>query len=520
MGNFSIVITFLNYILIVSLVSCSTALKPRGVAFDKTFLYIPDKDFSCLDGNLVIPFSHVNDDYCDCPDASDEPGTSACPNGTFHCINTGHTSAVIPSSRVNDGICDCCDGSDEWIKQSTCSSTCEELGRAAKEEAERVHQLYVAGYEIREQLIAKGKELKAEKQARISTLLEEEKIADLVKNNTLIKKLAAEEVEKIALEKYRIMDEEKKKQEKEKEYVNNQNEAFAVFNEIDTNNNNKIEEEEVNAYTTFDQNKDGIVSQDEKEYFMEDKKELSLEDFISNGWNRLKQLLFTQSIDKSPIEQSSNEKQFEDEVDDLHENDNEEDNEQESIDDEVEHISTTDEIDESQYDEETKLKIIEAKNIRELFEEAERKVRNIQQEISQLQESLNKDYGPEDEFAALDRQCFELSDHEYVYKLCLFDKVTQQSKNGGPEVRLGNWNGWIGEQKYRTMVYDKGQHCWNGPQRSTHVSLNCGLEPALISVTEPNRCEYAMDFVMPAACVKHNERPSAPIKEESEHDEL
>jgi len=68
-------------------------------------LYVPDKDFSCFDGSYIIPFAFVNDDYCDCPDASDEPGTSACPNGTFHCANAGHTSLVIPSSRVNDGIC-------------------------------------------------------------------------------------------------------------------------------------------------------------------------------------------------------------------------------------------------------------------------------------------------------------------------------------------------------------------------------------------------------------------------------
>lgn len=55
-----------------------------------------------------------NDDYCDCADGSDEPGTSACSgiDSRFQC----HDNTVprsIPSSMVDDGICDCCDGSDE-----------------------------------------------------------------------------------------------------------------------------------------------------------------------------------------------------------------------------------------------------------------------------------------------------------------------------------------------------------------------------------------------------------------------
>jgi protein kinase C substrate 80K-H len=56
---------------------------------------------------MTIAHSAINDDYCDCPDGSDEPGTSACENSsiTFYCKNEGHIPSTIRSSRVNDGIC-------------------------------------------------------------------------------------------------------------------------------------------------------------------------------------------------------------------------------------------------------------------------------------------------------------------------------------------------------------------------------------------------------------------------------
>lgn len=59
----------------------------RGVHYSVARHYYADEDdkFTCLYDGEVIHIDKINDNYCDCKDGTDEPGTDACPNGKFFC---------------------------------------------------------------------------------------------------------------------------------------------------------------------------------------------------------------------------------------------------------------------------------------------------------------------------------------------------------------------------------------------------------------------------------------------------
>ena len=84
-----------------------------GVAPDLLERYIQKTEkqqFQCLQSKEWITFDAVNDNYCDCKDGSDEPGTSACSNSVlsfnadikFYCRNKHFKPKYISHSKVNE----------------------------------------------------------------------------------------------------------------------------------------------------------------------------------------------------------------------------------------------------------------------------------------------------------------------------------------------------------------------------------------------------------------------------------
>jgi len=109
--------------------------------------------FQCFDGSLRMPASGVNDNFCDCGDGSDEPGTAACaglPTARFYCHNEESIPKIIYSSRVQDGVCDCCDGSDEagGAGSRSCPNRCKAEGEAFQAERAQKRASILEGQQV------------------------------------------------------------------------------------------------------------------------------------------------------------------------------------------------------------------------------------------------------------------------------------------------------------------------------------------------------------------------------------
>ena len=424
-------------------------------------------------------------------------------------MNTGHRPEELLSSRVNDRICDCCDGSDEWGTGISCPNTCEEMGRKEKEEQRRLKELHEQGFLKKAEYSTQGKQKEEESRAILTQKEMELEVVKSEVHDLAAAKDTAEEPERAAKEEHR------KKWDEEmeaKKAATRRADAQFGFDELDTNSDSYVSVDELRTRYELDDDQDGDISQEEALGYLDNQQSVDFETFLSSVWERIADKCHFQRPTPPPVVPPPT---LPSTVEEDHGAPNDREDEDYDFDDDDDDDDDDNSVPQEgdgqmpEYDNATKELIAAADAARDAHSQVESKQRNLEREIGDIRKYLEISYGVDHEFSPLYDNCYEFTDREYTYKMCAFSKVTQQPKNGGRETNLGSWGSWKGpaDNIYSVMLYDNGEKCWNGPSRSATVSLVCGLEDKLLSASEPNRCEYAMEFSTPAACV-HSKHPT------------
>ncbi|XP_034220653.1 glucosidase 2 subunit beta isoform X2 [Prunus dulcis] len=512
-----------------------------GISPEDEKYYKSSEVIKCKDGSKKFSRAQLNDDFCDCPDGTDEPGTSACPGGKFYCRNVGHTPLLLFSSRVNDGICDCCDGSDEYDGKVNCPNTCWEAGKVARDKLKKKIATYHEGVSVRKHEVEQARVAMAKDEAELSKLQNEEKILKRLVEQLKERK---EQIEK-AEEKERLQKEKEEQERKEAEEKANPEKT-------------KVEEEIKHGRSEVEENSDGEHKPTESTY--EDKIGI-LED--SHSYQGKDASEKTESLSREELgrlvasrwtgEDASKEGG---DVDNAKDNDHEDHEEapKDTHEGEYDGYASETDDDNQRYDDEdvdddfgeadhgdsdssykyesdtdsdlsdvttstswlekiqkTVLNLLQAVNVfqtpvnrseaasvRKEYDESSAKLSKIHSRISSLTQKLKHDFGPNKEFYSFYDRCFESKQNKYVYKVCPYKQASQVE--GHSTTRLGSWEKF--EDSYKVMVFANGDKCWNGPDRSLKVRLKCGLKNEVADVDEPSRCEYVALLSTPALCLE------------------
>ena len=145
-----------------------------------------------------------------------------------------------------------------------------------------------------------------------------------------------------------------------------------------------------------------------------------------------------------------------------------------------------------------------------------------QNDLTTARSDLTKDYGASDIFRALANKCITRDSGEYTYELCFLGATKQKSKKGGGDTTMGHFvsigsehvddgdvdaeGRGLGVGERVLLKYENGQHCWNGPARSTVVVLACCAREEIWRVSESEKCVYRMEVGTAAVCESDEDR--------------
>ncbi|KAJ2486736.1 hypothetical protein IWW37_005515 [Coemansia sp. RSA 2050] len=534
----------------------------RGLDPQLASKYVPDAsgNFLCLDGSLSIPFSRVNDDYCDCPDGSDEPGTSACNNGTFYCANRGHIPARIPSSKVNNGVCDleCCDGSDEYGSKA-CPDRCLELGEKAREEERVLALVRERGGRRKAELVGRARELRVEKAGELREkegLLAEAEAA-LARAEELKSGLEEKEGERARAREGRASELRESRLPELVAYRRflsrelhrmraHRDALILLLRSVRTGHNPEYSDAAVSRlieeYAVFtdaypyleaaalENAAEGSKARVEREAAMDrdegaddvdfEKCRSAIDTFV-NERETLSEDIATLSLLLAALRDGYN-KNYHDlqvkaavvgfaDYEAARERDlalGEAESREADIDGVRQRVAEAtaalDALVESPPADSASATGgdndgKELADARSAYWAAQSKKNTLSSDVSDLKTLLyDTDLGPHDVYLAVKGECVSLDTGEYTYEVCLLDRASQISNKDQSRQDLGAFAGFAATGNGHR--YEGGAKCWNGPERSLKASFACSDEITVLGITEPEKCEYIARMTGPFAC--------------------
>ncbi|KAE8230582.1 hypothetical protein CF326_g4414 [Tilletia indica] len=543
-------VTAASAILLALPLASSASGTVKGVAPKDAHLYAalagkPDT-WKCLNSSQEIRHSAINNNFCDCEDGTDEPGTSACPQSRFYCANEGHIPAYILSSRVDDSVCDpeCCDGSDEADNpHKDCPNVCAKVGKAHREKATKLEAIRNAGVKTRAKYISDVKRKRIVAQAEVDRLEVEVKVAE-ERNARLQEALKRAEdadhvviQEKMASPLYGNL---KSYQDSLKALGSKNDELKAelktltsllddLANTYNPNYQDMAVKGAVMAYKSWRRggSKDGESEEGEgaapadgdSTKKITDEPAVKLNGLMEEGeWTAdklrglqerdLLEMLDGAEGGKSGVEDAGILFRIHEYLPDAL-------------------VPTFEALVDTFLDLLLKTNVIttvkrkrptdtgaeheSVVKVRNEANAASKKLRDLERALSDKRGELILDpkrHGREGEFKALEGTCIQKEVAEYTYEYCFGRGTLQKTTKGGQSTPMGNFERFDPANKsnekedeyYLTQLYANGQHCWNGPARSVNVQLSCGLENELVEVFEAEKCIYSMKVRTPAVC--------------------
>eukprot|EP00929_Paragymnodinium_shiwhaense_P087508 TRINITY_DN47670_c0_g1_i1.p1 TRINITY_DN47670_c0_g1~~TRINITY_DN47670_c0_g1_i1.p1 ORF type:complete len:550 (-),score=215.06 TRINITY_DN47670_c0_g1_i1:15-1664(-) len=443
-----------------------------------------------------LPKSVVNDEYCDCADGSDEPGTGACAgqqDTMFYCPNEESLPKYVYASMVNDGVCDCCDGSDEWRRPDACANSCKAEGAELHRTLASREKNLLDGLELRRSLVEKAKKDRGSMQEELESLKKEmqtledaEKLADETHQAAVavVAKIEKEEAEKKAKAEAEAAAKQTTAAEPKEEAAAPKDPPAVATAGSDVEETKATDAtppagqaDKPPAADAPKQEDKAVVSEYAK--WMEGaEKALGEEDKMGA---EAKAEPATQKADAgaekpTPTPRPKRERpsawaKFKDDV-------------WKQLSGVWQSLFGKGLTPEEKAREAAKKKLDAAKAV--VKKKSDRKD-ELEAKLASVASESDHDLA----FASLDGKCLSKTLGEYTYEVCFFKQAKQTSTS------VGRWKKW---ESSRVALFDGGAWCPGGPERSLRVKFQCGHREDILDITEPSRCTYEATATHPGAC--------------------